>query len=149
MPLFYLSIAFILGVLVSPLLSLATQTALVLAGVGIGVASGLFAFWLWKPENGRIERVIWVYSHAPPALALSPEAVPPPVLLTLPILAVVCSLLGIARFQANQPDLTSGSHLARFNDTEEVYTVVGVLVSPPDLRENITNLHVSRRVYST
>ncbi|MBT3391447.1 MAG: DUF4131 domain-containing protein, partial [Chloroflexi bacterium] len=127
MPLIWLSLAFLLGILVAANLTLPTDTWLILAGVSVGVASLRL---IVKRQTSR-------RPDAKPAnLKLSIFNPPLPILL-------IAITFGAARYQANIPDTSHRHYIAFYNDIEQTMVVTGVVVNFPDQRDTYTNLRVA------
>jgi len=143
MPLFWVSLSFLLGVLLAASLPLPSTTWL-----------GLAAPALLLPFLPRLKSYI---SHIFPNRSLpDPNDLPPWV--ALPMLRIsgwlkrlpplipysllpLFLFLGAARFQGAQPRLTPTS-LAWYNDAAGEVELVGVLIQPPDERDTYANLRL-------
>jgi competence protein ComEC len=120
MPLLWLSLSFLFGVLLASMLKLAVWNWLVIGAVFSGL-NFLYRFLQRKWGSG------WN----------------PPVRLPLPgwvLFSVLC--LGAARFQAYQP-VFSPSFVAWYNDQEQVWLVEGIITAPPDERDTSIYLRVA------
>jgi competence protein ComEC len=136
-PLLYLSIAFVVGILLAAQVSLPVLAWLVLAAAALALLAlprlfalspGLARFISRLPQ--RLTQLAtrtnaFLHRHLP---------LPLPVLL-----AVIC--LGAARFQAAQPTYEPG-FIAWYNDLKSTLIVEGTLVEPPDERDRYTNLRL-------
>ena len=129
MPLFWVSLAFLVGILLAAHLTLPTGIWLCLAALALPLP---FLQWIYPrlrsrfPVLQRLRRPNYL-SHLP---TLIPYAL-------LPLFI----FLGAARYQAVQPRLTPAS-LAWYNDIPEAVQVSGLLVQPPDERDMYTNLRL-------
>lgn len=121
MPLLWLSLAFVAGVVLAANLRLPG-----LAWLGLAAAA-LFLALLSHIQRRRREGL-------PPARF---GFLFPPVSYALIPLFL---FLGAARYQFAQPDLSDPRQLAFYNDRGEPVAVRGMLVEPPDLRETYANL---------
>jgi competence protein ComEC len=122
MPLFWLSLAFLAGILFAANLNLSTVAWSLLAA----------ALLVCLPLAGRLRSRL--NPHLPPwSLRLSPPSA---------VLALLCLCLGAARLQSSRPDLSDPGHIAAYTDTGAEVIVVGWLTEPPDVRESYTNLRV-------
>ena len=122
MPLFWLSLAFLGGILLGELLDWPRMTWLGLLGVACA----------WVLLNQVLKRRFSdFYSRLP---NLPDISIPYPLLL-------VPLCLGAIRFQSTLPTITP-DFIAWYNDDGEEYIVQGVLVFPPDERDLYTNLKV-------
>jgi competence protein ComEC len=118
MPLFWLSIAFILGILAASLLPPYTPAWLALASISLPLVI-IVQFLRRRAPAPRLPRF------------LSP----------LPILAITAFALGAARYTANLPALAPG-YIAWYNDLQTPLVIEGLIVEPPDVRDGYTNLRV-------
>ncbi len=125
MPLFWLSLAFLGGILLGELLDLSLTIWLALFGL---------ACVLFLVNQAAKRRFNDFYSRLPNLPDLPDLAVPYSLLLA-------ALILGAVRFQSAQPTINS-SFIAWYNDTGTEYVVQGVLVEPPDERDQYTNLKV-------
>ncbi len=129
MPLFWVALAFLGGIVLASLVSLsgllgallgaglptsAQANAQAIAWLGLGIFALLVAIVL------KLIRRKWLL-----------------VLLLLPGFA----FLGAARYQAQQPVITA-SHIAYYNDTPQRIYITGTLVEPPDVRDTYINLRL-------
>ncbi len=118
MPLLWISLAFLTGVLLGELPGWSTATWLGLAGLTLG--SGLILQLLrarFPSRSPRFDALRFFF-----------------------LAAALC--LGGARFQAAQPDWTDPGFIHNFIDTEQELVVTGVLVAPPDELDAGANLRV-------
>ena len=135
MPLLWLSLAFLLGILLGDWVKIPAVfwlgfalAALVLMVISRGIRSvverkGYAAQWM-EGLNSRLPRL-------PETFRIS---VPTGVLFF--VLA-----LGAARYQFTLPEVGPG-HIAWYNDGEGKFTVEGLVKAPPDVRDEYTNLRV-------
>ena len=128
MPLLWLSLAFLAGILLAANTSLPTWVWMLLAALSLslGIIRSLFARLPY-----RFAQSVSQFIHRLPPL---------PVPLFLVFLAL---FLGAVRYQVAQPDLVDPGFIASFNDLEVKYIIEGVLVEPPDQRDAYTNLRLS------
>ena len=136
MPLLWLSLAFLAGILLAASLHLPAGAWLLLAGVAllIGLISRLtFHASRITPHVSRftlhVSRLTSHFSRFTPSLPPLPYSLIPFFL-----------FLGAARYQFAQPDLRSPEFIAAYNDSSGEVSVQGVLVEPPDSRDTYTNL---------
>ncbi|MDH3942840.1 MAG: ComEC/Rec2 family competence protein [Anaerolineae bacterium] len=142
MPLLWFSLAFLFGVAVAPqfafstgawlTISLSFIALLLFAYAGRKLVArdlkglpNLIAHWAARIDS-RLHRPVF---RRGPSLRL-----------TLLLLAVFA--LGATRYQTAQPEITSAS-LAWYNDREQEWAAVGLVVRPPDRRDTYTNLRVA------
>jgi competence protein ComEC len=119
MPLLWLSIAFILGILAASFAPLPIPAWLTLAAVSFFLA---IIIQLVRQRSQTKSRFV----H--------------PLLL----LAITAFALGAARYTANLPSLAPG-YIAWYNDLQTPLVIEGLIVEPPDVRDGYTNLRVSVR----
>jgi hypothetical protein len=142
MPLLWLSLAFLSGILLAARIALPTVTWL-------GLAVPAFSFILiprllaYAPGLSR-----FIGSHTPATvkrgvetatgmLQRSRDILPVP-----PIPLLLCFLcLGAARYQAAQPTIQPG-FIAWYNDLKSEIVLEGRLIDPPDERDSYTNLRI-------
>ena len=122
MPLFWLSLAFLGGILLGELLDCPLRTWLALLGLACG---------LTLVNQAAKRRLVDFYSRLP---------IPPNISIpySLLLMALFC---GAARLQSALPTINS-DFIAWYNDRRVEYVVQGVLVAPPDVRDQYTNLKV-------
>jgi competence protein ComEC len=116
MPLLWLSLAFIAGILFAGQVTLSTQVWLILAGVALVV------FILFR-----------VLKH--PHISLIPLVIFSPLLVSV-------FFLGAARYQSTIPKVDA-HYIAWYNDREYELLITGTLTDPPDVRDTYTNLRVN------
>jgi competence protein ComEC len=117
MPLFWISLTFLVGIILASLFQIPVLAWWAVAG---------FFFLLF------ILLVI--------ASRFRPDLVPRPLLLYLGFLVILS--LGAARFQGTLPRLDA-SYIAWYNDRTYEVLVTGTVVEPPDRRDLYTNLRIS------
>jgi competence protein ComEC len=123
MPLLWLSLAFIAGIIVADNVDLPATTWLILAGVVFGLTLVVFII-----QRIRARRAFASESHSP--------------LFTLTPLLLLALALGGLRYQASLPDLSDPNFIASHNDTGEHVTITCVVDSFPDLRDNYLYLRI-------
>jgi len=122
MPLFWLSLAFLGGILLGELLNWSFTTWLLLTGFF------LVLVLVWSLLARRFPHLL--------------ERVPSSLNLPFPYLLLLIPLtLGGARYQLAQPEL-SPDFIAWHNDSGQEFIVEGVLVEQPDVRDRYTNLRL-------
>ncbi len=126
MPLFWLSLAFLSGILLAANLPLATSVWMLLAILPL--------LLLLPPVYRRWAPVI------SPSVSTITDQLKLPGLIFLPLLVVFISL-GAIRYQETRPVL-GPSFIAYYNDRSAVIVLEGVLVDPPDNRDTYTNLRL-------
>jgi competence protein ComEC len=133
MPLFWLSLAFLLGILAAPHLNFPAGAWLALAGLFLifpflpRILRGRFNFPGLRRFAGRAgSNIDQLRSHF--------QGIPG---LLLPIFFA----FGGARYAASLPVIDAG-HVAYYNDTGETVALRGVLVEPPDERDGFSYLRV-------
>ena len=122
MPLFWLSLSFLSGILLAANITLPTTTWLILAGVSIAIASARRAFARSTFQRFHVKRS----TFNPP----------------IPILFLALTL-GAARYQASIPDVNDPHFIASYNDSEQTLRVTGIVVNFPDQRDTYTNLRIA------
>ena len=128
MPLFWLSLVFISGMLFASLVSMPTVAWAGLAGFClITLAASRFVSRRVPAFTARLSRSVSIADEYAPHLPFL-------------ILGAVF-FAGAGRWQSVQPDISPGT-LAYYNDRGEYVTVEGLLVRPPDVRDTYTNLLV-------
>lgn len=133
MPLFWLSLSFLAGLVVGdrtsvPVvlwLSLAVSIAIVEISALLGARRFRRLIWLARPPQS------WLSSASDALRMLLPSV-------SLPLLGVFLCL-GAARMQAVKPVITPAS-LAWYNDWEASFLIEGVVVAYPDERDSYTQL---------
>jgi len=122
MPLIWISISFILGIITASLLALSANLWL-----GMGLAL-LFIVIL-----SRLPR----FSDKPISKFFFTRSVHPS-----PFILLIFFLLGAWWFQFRQPNIDA-FHVAFYNDRSYEILVTGTLAEPPDYRDTYTNLHLN------
>jgi competence protein ComEC len=141
MPLFWLSLSFLAGILVAAVSRLSELAWLSLGG-------GVLLLWLGSLYLSRIGNRSKATLSFPFYKRISTRvrsaldrfksfSLPIP----LPLLFMFMAL-GAARYQLSVPNLADPGLVSRYNDLPTIYTVEGVLVEPPDARDTYTNLLV-------
>lgn len=141
MPLFWLSLAFLSGILLAA--SLPLSRGFWLAALGIALL-GLLLLW-------RLERARWLRE---PALPNAPSSAPSARLrawlqgltgrLPLPWWALLVALVaGAARFSLALPDWDDPRFIAHYNDRPQACLLEGVIVQPPDERDLYTQVRIA------
>ncbi|MBE0683274.1 MAG: ComEC/Rec2 family competence protein [Anaerolineales bacterium] len=125
MPLIWISLSFIAGIVLASLLTLPAWAWILLSS---------FLFLLFLLVRSRYSSLISRFSF----LASSPF------LLTLPIFF----FLGSAYYQLRQPNIDA-FHIAFYNDREYELLISGSLSEPPDYRDNYTNLKLKVEAVDT
>ena len=130
MPLLWLSLAFIAGILFAAKLALVTADWLLLGAVALS----LQLLWPILPLLKHIGKRLPILRNVHNAVINK---------IRLPVLFVILALcLGGARYQAAQPHLNPG-FIAWYNDTQIKLIVEGSMVEPPEERDSYTNLQIS------
>jgi len=112
MPLIWLSLAFLTGILLADRFPLPAPTWLLLAAASLALALAL----------RRLRPSHLIPNHLIPFLIAIP--------------------LGALRYQAALPDLTEPSFIAQYNDSGKTLVVTGVVTAFPDRRDHYINLRV-------
>ena len=121
LPLLWLSLAFLLGILLAQQIHLSFAIWLILAGIALFVAT------IFRILSLRIN--------------LKPFGLPPSTLF-LVSLSLVTFFLGVGRYQYSIPTIDA-HHIAWYNDRQYDLLVAGVLTEPPDVRDTYTNLRMN------
>jgi competence protein ComEC len=126
MPLFWLSLAYLSGILAAPLFPFPAATWVILAGLSAALAGlGKLILHLRPDFNPRF---------------LEPPDFPYWLSARLPGWVLICTIfLGAAHWQSVQPEMDT-SFISFYNDTGKFHTVEGVIIEPPDLRDTYTQL---------
>ena len=124
MPLFWLSLAFIAGILFSARFLLPADAWLAVAGFTLILALVL-AFLKTRLSSSSDDTRLKI---KPPSLSHS--------------LIPVIFALGAARYQFAQPDFTAPDFIASYNDSTHQVRVVGTVIKPPKVQEGIVTLRV-------
>ncbi len=122
MPLLWLSITFLLGIIFANTVPLPTSTWLILAGIVAGL------FWPY----------FWLKRRVAARLTLAGPRLPAPVPLIL--LAFCC---GGARYTAALPDWRDTQFIGAHNDREFQIELTGIVVNLPDRRDHYTYLRLA------
>ncbi|MBN1450017.1 MAG: ComEC/Rec2 family competence protein [Anaerolineales bacterium] len=122
LPLFWLSLAFIVGIILASEVSLTYDIWIILAGIFL-----LFGLRPHKPAE---------------ILHLSTRTY------LIIVLSLVSFCLGGFRYQLNIPTIDA-FHIAWYNDREYDVLVTGTLDAPPDYRDTYTNLYVKVEAVDT
>lgn len=128
LPLLWVSLAFMAGILLASLAEVDLLVWLVLGLLGL---AGLLVAYSRLPaaaslKLGRVSR------HVPRKLLL------------LALAALVSALAGAARYQSSLPRPTE-SAIAAYNDADHAVLVTGTLIEPPDVRDTYINLRLQAR----
>ena len=137
MPLFYLCLAFLGGILLAEPAGWAAWTWLLVAAGGLAGAGAQF---LLKTRLSRPFHPRWILALK--LLNLHPAAVPPLLIRQLPLLLIAALACGAARYTAARPILAAPGFVANFNDRGQRFSVTGMLAEPPDVRDAFTYLKV-------
>jgi len=137
MPLLWLSLAFLAGILLAASLHLPAGVWLLLSGIVLLI--GLSSRFL-RTRNitfiSHASRIAHYASRFTHHVSSFTSSLPP-----LPYSLIPFFLfLGAARYQFAQPDLGSPEFIAAYNDRGGEVSVQGVLVEPPDRRDTYANL---------
>ena len=130
MPLFWLALAFLAGILFANAVRLPTTAWLILAGAALAgsILLAILSRWLAQ-RRGTGPR---------PAPRL-----PAPFSLAFVVLLFASAFFGAYRYQSKQPDLSDPSFIASYNDTQGEVILEGVITAPPDVRDSYTNLRLA------
>ena len=120
LPLFWLSLAFLAGILVANQIQASTYTWLGLMAIVLGLAL-LIRFLL-------------------PKLSSKPSSLPVPSIFLF-ALSLVAFFFGAARYQASIPRIDP-NNIAWYKDSDYELLVTGTLADPPDVRDTFTNLRL-------
>lgn len=116
LPLLWLSLAFLAGILLAAQVTQSVVSWLVLAGIFLlaGVTVYIVSRWRLTHASSRFSLLAFV-------------------------LAALC--LGSARYQSSTPTINP-AFIAWYNDRDYEILVTGVLIEPPDVRDNYQNLRI-------
>ncbi len=128
MPLFWLSLAILLGIIIANILPLPLTTWFILVVLGLFGILVRYTILTWKSKYS---------GQKLPELNSINFSLP----LHLPILATAV-VIGAARYQSTIPDLTNPNFIAAHNDTGQQMMVTGILVDLPDQRDTSTYLRL-------
>ena len=120
LPLFWLSLAFLAGILFAQTVHASIRLWLNLAGAGVLLA--LPSILLLPRLNKRLFNL-------------------QPATLTLFLLSLAAFCLGAARYQFTLPTVDA-HYIAWYNDRNYEFLVTGTLTEPPDVRDTYTNLRI-------
>ena len=123
MPLLWLSLAFIAGIVIADFTSLPTSSWLILAGVTLAVTCLNFII-----RRARVRR-----GYVP--------STPSSLLFLLPMLLFFL-ILGGLRYEVSLPDLKDPSFIASHNDSGQRVSVIGVVDSFPDKRDRYLSVKI-------
>jgi competence protein ComEC len=143
MPLFWVSLAFLLGILLASQLSLSPTTWIGLAFLALllpflrRVSTSLVSRF---PSLNRLRLLRLAGKLGQTIDSINQKLPRLPALIPYSILPLFL-LLGAARYQTAQPNLTPAS-LAWYNDQPGEVELEGTLIQPPDERDTYTNLRL-------
>ena len=123
MPLLWLSLAFLTGIIIADNAALPVSTWLIFAGCSFGLAGIIFVYRRLKTRHA--------FDQESPSF-LSP---------LVPLLLMAMTLGGL-RYQISLPDLNDSTFIAAHNDSGDHITLTGLVVSFPDLRDNYLYLRI-------
>lgn len=124
MPLLWLSLAFIVGIILGANFPLPTSSWILLFAAAFILA---------------LVRIIWNRSSVRSLdFLLAPRQLP----VSIPILLIACTL-GSTRYQSSLPDFSDPDFIAFYNQGESQMMVTGLVNNLPDVRDNVTYLRVS------
>jgi competence protein ComEC len=123
MPLLWLSLAFLAGIIVADLSTLPLITWLISVGVSLVLTLVVFAVLRIRTRRSLVQES-------------------PPLLISLAPLLLLTLTLGGVRYQISLPDLSDPNFIASHNDTNERISLTGVVASFSDLRDNYLYLRV-------
>jgi competence protein ComEC len=136
LPLFWLSLAFLLGILAAEQIHRSRSGLLavlhLVLPVNVPLGRGL---WLVLAGLAILIALLLRVFHAHLRLKLSPAT------LLLASLALIAFCLGAARYAFTVPRIDAG-YIAWYNDKDYELLVTGSLVDPPDVRDTYTNLRL-------
>jgi competence protein ComEC len=136
LPLFWLSLAFLLGILAADQIHRSRSALLAVIKLVLPAQVPL-GRWLWLVLAGLailIALLLWVF-RARLHLKFAPAS------LLLASLALIAFCLGAARYAFTVPRVDAG-YVAWYNDREYELLVTGTLAGPPDVRDTYTNLRL-------
>jgi hypothetical protein len=125
MPLLWLSLAFLFGIILADIVALPSTTWLIFAGASLMLALARFMLKRLNIQRLHVKRIKLSISLTPP----------------LPILLLALTLGGY-RYQASQPDFTNPGFIGSHNDIERQQMITGVITAMPDVRDAYTYLRV-------
>ena len=142
LPLTWISLAFLGGIILASQIALTTTLWLQLAAGSFFIAIAIFIFRRIRsrpaPEAPTPDSPIPNSQFPIPQSSKSPF---PTFSSLLPILLIFI-FLGAARYQAKQPDPDDPFYIAWYSDRDYEVLVTGTLIEPPDYRDTYTNLHI-------
>ena len=124
MPLFWLSIAFMVGIIFSARVQWSTSTWLAMAGISLI----LVAFFTWRKNRTADSK-----GETNSRFYTSPQFF---------FLVLFSFALGAARFQVSQPDLNSPGFIANYNDAAQEARVMGMIIKPPEVQDSRVVLRI-------
>ncbi|MGW8249771.1 MAG: DUF4131 domain-containing protein, partial [Anaerolineales bacterium] len=144
MPLLWLSLAFLAGILLAANLPPGAPLWLILTGLALLlVLLRSLGLRLVVDAPGVLR---WAVSTLPLRLTFSILRIYSRLArlgLRLPLYALpLAAAFGELRYQVALPDLDDPTRLAYYNHPETVYIVEGVLLSPPEVRDRYTSLYL-------
>jgi competence protein ComEC len=128
MPLLWLSLVFLAGILLGNALLLSITTWLILAGIFMILAVMRRAFKSWN-----IPHLDFLDFNHPFFTSNLPISIPV-------FLIVLC--LGAARYQSKLPDLRDPGFISAYNNLDQQMMVTGVVAAMPEVRDSYTSLRV-------
>ena len=142
MPLFWLSLAFICGIVIgwgsgAPA-ALWWELAVLAGFVAVAVALGLKLGWFARLAQLTPRPASWIARYWP---ANTETALPGFILPWLPL----ALLLGAARYQMTLPVALASDQLAWYNDRESRFVTEGVITSDPEWRDTYTLFELQAR----
>ena len=142
MPLLWLSLAFLTGILLAASLPLSAGGWLILLGLaGLALVLRGVAFKRTRPTAGAARDEESNQPQQPASLAGRLAAGVGRLRLPVPVLALLLALaLGGLRYQIAQPRLDDPGHIAYYNDSDTIYQVEAILLAPPEVRETRADL---------
>jgi competence protein ComEC len=128
MPLLWLSLAILTGIILANIIPLPLTTWLILAGV----------CFIWMLARFMLKR----WGQQPTGKSYLNIQTP---IFTLPFplpILLIAVTAGASRYQATLPNLTDPNFIAAHNDNEQQMMVTGLVVAMPDIRDTATYLRV-------
>lgn len=143
LPLLWLSLAFVTGILLASLLTLPVSTWLALAAVSLALALILRRLQSSTRIPVKRNREFTTETRRSPSSLCGSQRYSvcsvSPWFIALNLLTIC---LGAARYQAALPDFTDPAFIAQYNDSDQTMTVTGVVIDFPDRRDRYTNLRI-------
>jgi competence protein ComEC len=128
MPLFWLSLAILAGIIIASILPLPLTTWFILVGIGFLVILVRYIGKRWRFKNkGR--QIVFSRNPQIPSVSLLPAL-------------ITAVFIGAFRYQSILPDLTNPNFIAAHNGSGQQMMVTGILVALPDQRDVSTYLRV-------